>query len=206
MSLSGSSDSRWSSCAITTFAIWSSTGVPRKTMRSFPEAGPTRSKGTTGEGPPDVGDVIGRKGLRRPQQDVAHRRRIPLLAALTSRDLPLVQLVGDRAKRKPSSTQPLNAPHHRRRDCRRTAEPNAGRLLCLTVPAVKGVKTLFSALFGAESSLDTVQALVSSQRATSVWGGLVSGADAGLLFLLRRPRSAIRSKPGPEAVRGPPQG
>src|SRR5690348_2036192 len=34
MSLSGSSDSRWSSCAITRFAIWSSTGVPRNTMRS----------------------------------------------------------------------------------------------------------------------------------------------------------------------------
>jgi hypothetical protein len=34
MSLSGSSDSRWRSCAIIRFAIWSSTGVPRKTIRS----------------------------------------------------------------------------------------------------------------------------------------------------------------------------
>src|ERR1039457_2668502 len=35
MSLSGSSDSRKSSCAMTIFAIWSSTAMPRKTMRSL---------------------------------------------------------------------------------------------------------------------------------------------------------------------------
>src|SRR6476661_8150952 len=35
MSLSGSSDSRWRSWATIRFAIWSSTGVPRKMMRSF---------------------------------------------------------------------------------------------------------------------------------------------------------------------------
>ena len=35
MSLSGSSDSRWSICAITRFATASSIGVPRKMIRSF---------------------------------------------------------------------------------------------------------------------------------------------------------------------------
>jgi len=35
MSLSGSSDSRCRSCATMRFAIWSSTGVPRNTIRSF---------------------------------------------------------------------------------------------------------------------------------------------------------------------------
>jgi hypothetical protein len=34
MSLSGSSNSRWRSCAIVKFAIQSSTGLPKKTMRS----------------------------------------------------------------------------------------------------------------------------------------------------------------------------
>jgi hypothetical protein len=56
-----------------------------------------------------------RISLRHPQQDVAHRRRVALLAVLRSRYAGIVQCGSDRPQREPSSSQPLYPVHNRRR-------------------------------------------------------------------------------------------
>ena len=72
--------------------------------------------------------------LRRAQQDVAHRRRVPLAAALRGRHPRLVQVISDLPQRITTRALTLDPPHHRLRERRRTAEPNAGRA-CFTASA-----------------------------------------------------------------------